>query len=102
MTTTKSKRAERAAQKARLDAITAGLLAEVAAVNAALRAGVVVTLPERAGSMTSGKRLASVRYGYDGIWIEMAAYGGSYALGNDGRWAEIVALAGCARDPRAA
>lgn len=100
-TKTLSKRAERAAQRARLDAISAGLAAEVAAVNAAIASGVAITLPMRDGSMTSGKTVARVSYGYDGIWVEMRAYGGRYAYANDGRWDEIVKLAGLARDPRA-
>lgn len=98
--TTTSKRSAAAAARARLDAISAGLQAEVAAVNAAIRAGAIVRIPERVGSLASGKIVESARYGYDGLWITMKNYGGSFALANDARWGEIVALAGCEADPR--
>ena len=91
----------RAAMRARLARLETGIAAEVDAVNAALQAGTVVTVPVREGSQMSGKTVASVRNGYDGIWVTMKNYGGSYALANDERWGEIVTLAGLTRDSRA-
>lgn len=94
-------RQDRKARQDRMDAITAGLMVEVAAFNAAVRAGADVRLPKRNdGSLCLGQRVASARYGFDGLWIECANYGGSFAYGNDGRWADLLAQAGIPRDPR--
>jgi hypothetical protein len=68
---TAAEKAERAARRARLDAISEGLAAEVAAFNAAIRGGKDVRLPRREdGSL------------------------------NDGRWEALLMQAGVARDPR--
>lgn len=98
---TKAARAESKARRARLDAISDGLREEVAALNDALRSR-EVRMPVRDGHMMSGRRVASARYGYDGIWVSCADYGGTYAFGNDYQWAELLRLAGVERDPRAA
>lgn len=93
---------ERKAARARAEGISAGLRAEVDAVNAAIRGGLVLRIPDRGDSLMSGRVVDHVRYGYDGMWVTMKSYGGSYALANDGRWDEIVKLAGLTRDPRTA
>ena len=104
MQTSKTSRAEtrraNAARKARLDIITAGLGAEVEALNAVLRARPVV-YPVREGHMMSGYRIESARYGWDGLWVNCANYGGSYAFANDESWDFVLRLAGVPRDPRA-
>jgi hypothetical protein len=95
-------RRAKAAQKARLDAISEGLQEEVAAFNEAIQASKKVRFPVREGSLTSGRKVERARYGWDGIWVECANYGGSYALGNDSRWAELLTIAGVERDQRTA
>jgi len=85
----------------RLNAISVGLQEEVCALNETIRSGKEVRFPEREGSLASGKRVDHARYGYDGIWVTCANYGGSFALGNDERWAELLRVAGIQRDPRA-
>lgn len=97
----RNERRAKAAQKARLEAISEGLQAEVAALNAVIHSGREVRFPERAGFMTSGKRVESARYGYDGLWVTCASYGGSYMFANDSSWAELLMIAGVERDPRA-
>jgi hypothetical protein len=94
-------RKDRKALNDRLNQISEGLTAEAAAIQAAIRGGKVITIPNRAGSLMSGKVVDSVRYGADGLWVTMKNYGGSFTLGNDERWGEIVRLAGLERDPRA-
>ena len=91
----------RAAQVARLAAISEGLQTEIVALNRAIRSGREVRFPVQDGSIASGKLVSGARYGYDGLWVECANYGGSFCLGNDGRWAELLTLAGVQRDPRA-
>lgn len=104
MQTSKSSRSEtrraNAARKARLDIITAGLCAEVEALNEVLRARPVI-YPAREGHMMSGYRVASARFGLDGLWVTCANYGGSYAFANDEGWDFLLRLAGVPRDPRA-
>lgn len=102
MARTKADRNQTAARKARLDAISKGLAAEVAAFNAAIGRGVEVRLPNVGnGSLLLGQRVARARFGYDGLWIECANYGGSFAYGNDSDWADLLSRAGVERDPRA-
>lgn len=101
MKTTRTNRASKAARKARLDNITEGLRCEVAAFSQAIRDGREVRFPVRESSLASGRRVESARYGYDGLWVTCAAYGGSFCLGNDGRWAELLRIAGVKRDVRA-
>lgn len=100
----KSTRAEakkiRAEMKARMDRIEAGLVAEIAAVNAVLRSGVELRIPVREGSLMSGKVVDHVLNCHDGIWVYMKNHGGCFALANDGRWDEIVKLADLQRDAR--
>lgn len=98
----RDERRTKAAQKARLAAISEGLQAEVYAFNEALRAGKEVLFPVREGSLASGLVVKRARYGWDGLWVETANYGGSFALGNDERWSTLLMLAGVARDPRTA
>ena len=100
-TRTVNARARKASQD-RLNAIGAGLQAEVYALNEAIRGGVEVRFPVRADSLASGLRVKSASYGHDGLWVQTVAYGGSYCLANDARWSGLLEIAGVARDPRAA
>lgn len=50
--------------------------------------------------MASGLRVKRARFGADGLWVETAGYGGSYALANDDRWEALLAVAGVGRDSR--
>lgn len=97
----RTERRTKAAQKARLSAISEGLQEEVCALNEAIQSGKEVRFPVREGSMASGLKVERARYGYDGIWVTCVNYGGSYALGNDERWAELLRIAEVERDPRA-
>jgi len=94
------KASARKEQLARLEAISAGIQAEIAALNAVIRSGREVRFPTRVGYMTSGLVVASARYGYDGLWVTCAGYGGSYSLANDSTWDELLKIAGVERDPR--
>lgn len=96
---TKQSKGEKTAQAARLASISEGLQAEVAALNVALRRH-PVRYPIVPGSLLSDRDLVSARYGYDGIWVTTAAYGGSFTFGNDDRWALVLQLAGVERDRR--
>jgi len=107
ITAAKSARAEKLARVARLNAISEGLAAETAALNAALPGGAIVCLPTKEenpnqGANSAGKRVVSARFGHDGMWVETANYGGSFAFGNDCAWERLLRVAGVARDPRAA
>ena len=101
-----SARAEKKARADRLAAISDGLYAEVAAFNAAIRAGAVVHLPTKdenpnQGSNSAGLRVERARYSpHESVWVECANYGGHFCLGNGGSWERLLRLAGVQRDPR--
>ncbi len=101
LTARQMKAAEKKARTDRMNAISVGLLEEVRALNSAIRGGREVRFPVRESSLSSGQRVASARYGYDGLWVTCEGYGGSFCLANDTRWEELLGIAGIKRDPRA-
>lgn len=94
-------RVEKQQHRARMDAIIAGLQAELVALNAAIRAGVDVRFPDRAEILPRNRKIERAEWRSDGIWVVCTGYGGAYAFGNDSRWAELLRMGGVPRDPRA-